>query len=87
MQPKRYIVWAKNHIDLDDPWQRKWYIQQVLTHGRSEEIAELDWDEIKKFLPEMNLPKEVQYLWEDCFHYAEMQRYHIKDSEKNPGVS
>ncbi len=37
MKPKRYIVWLKKDIDLDDPWQRKWYISQVLAYGRIEE--------------------------------------------------
>lgn len=23
MQPKRYIVWSKSNIDLDDPFQKK----------------------------------------------------------------
>jgi hypothetical protein len=70
MRPKRYIVWSKNEIDLADPWQRKWYIQQVLTHGRAEDIAELDWEEIKKLLPELNLPKDVRSLWEDYFNHV-----------------
>ncbi len=70
MQPKRYIVWSKNEIDLADPWQRKWYLQQVLTHGRAEDIAELDWEEIKQLLPELNLPKEVRRLWEDYFNHV-----------------
>lgn len=73
MQPKRCIVWSKNNIDLADPWQRKWYIQQVLIHGRAEDIAELDWEEIKKLLPEFNLPKQVRSLWEDYFNYADKQ--------------
>ena len=71
MKPKRYIVWSKNDIDLADPWQRKWNIQQVLTHGRAEDIAELDWEEIKKLLPQLNLPKEVRCLWEDYFDDVE----------------
>ena len=70
MQPKRYIVWSKNDIDLTDPWQRKWYIQQVLTHGRAEDVAELDWEEIERLLPELNLPKEIRSLWEDYFNDA-----------------
>ena len=70
MQPKRYIVWSKNEIDLNDAWQREWYIQRVLTHGRAEDIAELDWEEIKRLLPELNLPKEVRCLWEDYFNYV-----------------
>jgi hypothetical protein len=46
---------------------RKWYIKQVLTKGRAEDIAELDWEEIKKLLPELELPKEIKSLWEDYF--------------------
>jgi len=69
MKPKRYIVWSTNkELNLDDPFQRRWYITQVLTYGRAEDISELDWDEIKKILPELNLPKEVRMLWEDYFN-------------------
>ena len=71
MQPKRYIAWSKNDIDLTDPWQRKWYIQQVLTHGRAEDVAELDWEEIERLLPELNLPKIIRSLWEDYFNNLE----------------
>jgi hypothetical protein len=39
-----------------------------LTHGRAEDIAELDWGEIKKLLPELDLPKEVRNLWENYFN-------------------
>jgi len=39
MQPKRYIVWSKRNLDLSDPWQRRWYIPQVLSYGRTEDIA------------------------------------------------
>lgn len=68
MRPKRYIVWSKNEIDLQDPWQRKWYLQQVLTHGRSQDVAQLDWGEISMVLREISLPQEVRSLWEDYFN-------------------
>ncbi|MGB9700576.1 MAG: hypothetical protein ACPL5I_14460 [Thermodesulfobacteriota bacterium] len=69
IKPKRYIVWSTNkEIDLDDPWQKKWYFKQVLTHGRAEDIAELDWEEIKRILPEIDLPKQIRNLWENYFH-------------------
>lgn len=75
MKPKRYIVWSTNkEIDLNDPWQRKWYIEQVLCHGRTEDIAELDWNEVKELLPELNLPKPVRSLWEHYFGITEEQR-------------
>jgi len=72
MRPKRYIVWSTNkEIDLNNLWQKKWFIKQVLTHGRAEDIAELDWNEVKRLLPELNLPERVRNLWEDYFKYAE----------------
>ena len=71
MRPKRYIVWSTNkEVDLTDPWQRKWYIKQVLTHGRAEDVAELDWDEVRRLLLELNLPRRVRRLWEDYFEYT-----------------
>jgi len=68
IKPKRYIVWSTDkEMDLSNPWQRKWYIKQVLTKGRTEDIAELDWEEIKALLPQLELPKDVKSLWEDYF--------------------
>ena len=68
IKPKRYIVWsADKEIDLSDPWQRKWYIKQVLTKGRAEDVAELNWEEVKRLLPELDLPKEIKSLWKDYF--------------------
>ena len=68
IKPKRYIVWSTDkEIDLDNPWQRRWYIKQVLTNGRAEDIAELDWEEIKNLLVELDLTKDIKSLWEDYF--------------------
>ncbi len=67
MQPRVHIVWSKRELDLNDPWQRKWYLKQVLLHGRSEDVAALDWDEVKRTLPELDLPTEVRALWERHF--------------------
>jgi len=60
-------VWSKKNIDLNDSFQRKWYIKQVLTNGLSEDVAELDWEEIKSILSEIILPKYVLKLWKDYF--------------------
>ena len=59
---------VKNESDLEDPGHWKWYIQQVLTHGRSEDVARLDWEEITVFLGEISLPREVRGLWENYFN-------------------
>ena len=68
MQPKRYIVWSKNEIDLSDEYQKKWYIAQVLSYGRAEDVASLDWGEIKRLLPDLNLPPTVRSFWE--YYYS-----------------
>jgi len=68
MKPKRYIVWSKDRIDLRDPWQKKWYIKQVLINGRTEDIALLKWKEIEHILPELDLPTDIKNLWEDYFN-------------------
>ncbi|MCX8103176.1 MAG: hypothetical protein N3E42_01865 [Candidatus Bipolaricaulota bacterium] len=67
---KRYIVWSKDALDLTDPWQRRWWIQQVLLYGRAEDIAALDWEEVRQLLPHLELPPHVRRLWEEYFAYA-----------------
>lgn len=67
MKPPRHLVWSKAEIDLDDPFQRQWYIRQVLSFGLAEDIRRLDWDEIKRLLPALHLPRDVRRLWESVF--------------------
>ncbi len=68
MHPKRYIVWSKDEIDLGDPFQKKWYYRQVLMNGRAEDVAAIDWEEIKKYLPGLNLPPHIHRVWENYFN-------------------
>lgn len=58
--PPRHIVWSTDRLDLADPFQRKWYIRQVIEHGRAEDVAELDLDEVARLLDELHLPP---HLW------------------------
>jgi hypothetical protein len=67
MQPKRYIVWSVKDIDPTSSFQSKWYVQQVLTYGRAEDVASLHWDEVKRLLPELQLPPHVRRVWENYF--------------------
>lgn len=73
MRAKRYIVWSKRELDFDDPWQRRWFIRQVLLHGRAEDVAALDWEELRRLLPELNLPPEIKRLWERYFERWDAQ--------------
>ena len=65
---KRYIIWStRRQLDLDDPFLKRWYIEKVLTHGRTEDVADLDWGEVKTLLPRLRLPERVRRLWENYF--------------------
>jgi hypothetical protein len=62
--PPRYIVWSTDQIDLSDPFQHRWYIQQVLTHGRAEDIRSLTIDQVAEWFDLFTLPNNVGSLWE-----------------------
>jgi hypothetical protein len=64
LRPPAHIVWSTDQIDLSDPFQRRWYIQQVLTHGRAEDIRTLELDEIAAVLDDILLPEDVRDLWQ-----------------------
>jgi hypothetical protein len=61
--PPRHIVWSTDSVDLSDPFQRQWYIRQVLLHGRSEDIRTLDLDEVATMLDDLSLPLHLYRLW------------------------
>lgn len=61
--PPRHIVWSTNQVDLADPFQRKWYIRQVIEHGRAADIASLDLQEVARLLDELDLPAHLHSLW------------------------
>ena len=61
--PPRHIVWSTDHLDLSDPFQRRWYLRQVLLHGRAEDIRQLDLTEVERELDELHLPDNLLRLW------------------------
>jgi len=72
-----YIVWYADidKLDLKDPWVKKWWIQQVLIHGRLEDIIKLDFGEVKKTLPYLQLDYKIKSLWEDYFKAKDADTY------------
>jgi hypothetical protein len=50
-------------VDLDNPFQRRWFLTQVLTHGLAEDIRQLDILEVAREIDNLHLPKEVELLW------------------------
>jgi hypothetical protein len=72
VKAKSHIVWStRKEIDLDEPVQRKAYIQDVLTYGLASDVSLLDWEEIERALPELKLPERVLRLWRFYFGHAE----------------
>lgn len=71
MAGKGYIIWYADldRLDLNDPWLKRWWIQQVLIHGRIEDISQLDFSEVRRNLPFFHLRKEIRSLWEDYFNH------------------
>ena len=72
MRPPRHIVWSTDELDLSDPFQRRWYVRQVLLHGRAEDVRALDLDEVARLLPDLHLPSHIDLLWRS---YLGRRRY------------
>jgi len=59
----RHIVWSTDAIDLTDPFQRQWYIHQVILYGRASDIQTLDLAEVSGLLNDFHLPTHLDRLW------------------------
>ncbi len=59
----RHIVWSTETLNLADPFQRKWYLRQVLIHGRAQDIRAVDLDEVARQLDGLDLPPALHDLW------------------------
>ena len=71
MKPPRHIVWSTDTLDLADPFQRRWYLRQVLLHGRSEDLRSLDLSEVSRLLEDLDLPPHLGRLWKDFLEVHE----------------
>ena len=78
-----HIVWSTDRLDLSDPFVKRWYVQQVLHHGRMEDLRSLDLHDVKDLLPQLNLPPEVRRLWEAFFARRDGVTVCRKRSEDN----
>jgi hypothetical protein len=63
IRPPRHIAWSTEVVDLADPFQRRWYIRQVLLKGTAQDIRTLDLDEVERLLDELGLPIDIYSLW------------------------
>ncbi len=63
VHPPRHIVWSTDEVDVADPFQRNWLLQQILTHGTAEDIRCLDLDEVAEQIDHLQLPADIERLW------------------------
>jgi len=57
------VVWSTDTVDLNDPFQRRWYLQQILLHGISEDIRRLNKNEVAREIDHLKLPADIERLW------------------------
>ena len=69
MEIPKHIVWYADTAKLDwgNPWVRRWYMREILIHGRMADVLTLDWNEIKADLDGLDLPRPIDNLWRDYF--------------------
>jgi len=74
-QRYKHIVWSVDleKLDFSKPSIRRWWITTVLREGTARDIAELDFEEVKRLLPSLYLPKPVKDLWAAYFDSRKSQ--------------
>jgi hypothetical protein len=72
--PPPHIVWSTVTLDIADPFQHKWYIRQVLTHGLAKDIGALDLDEVATLLDDLRLPPNLHELWKRFLEWRGVSR-------------
>jgi hypothetical protein len=75
IRPPRYIIWSTSEVDLSDPFQRRWYIRQVLLHGREQDVRQLDKAALAALIDELHLPEPIYQLWK---RYLSRAGYYAK---------
>jgi len=69
IKPSKRLVWSVKEVDLEDPFQRRWFIKKVLEHGRFEDVKalveEIGLEEIAREIDSLNLPAPIYRLWKN----------------------
>lgn len=63
ISPPHHLVWSTAEIDVADPFQRRWLLQQTLIHGTADDIRRLDLDEVAQQIDYLQLPVNIERLW------------------------
>ncbi len=79
----KHIYWSCREppsVDLSDPAQKKWFLEQALAHGTMADIRALNLDDVKQALPGLRLPRHVKALWRDYFGRRDTDAISPEDS-------
>jgi hypothetical protein len=66
----KHIYWScreQPSVDMRDPAQKKWFLEQTLAHGTMADIRALNLVDVEEALPFLRLPRHVRALWGDYF--------------------
>ena len=63
IHPPRHLAWSTAELNIADPFQRRWLLQQTLTHGTADDIRRLDLDEVAQQIDQLQLPADIERLW------------------------
>lgn len=67
---------------MSDPFQKRWLLRQTLMYGRAEDIGALDIEEIRRELDQLDLPKEIESLWQRYLEYLDAFRESISQENR-----
>ncbi len=78
-QPKlkinRHLLWNVDlsKVDLSSEAFLRHYVARVLSHGTAEDIRQIGIPLIRKYLPDLALPRAIQWFWEWYFSQPESE--------------
>ena len=71
------LIWDYDWKEEDYKTERffKWYLARVLTYGTAYDLQHIPFEIIKKYLPELNIPRRVAKFWFKYFNMKEDYKY------------
>ena len=71
------LIWDYDFKESDYKTERffKWYLARVLSYGTAYDIRYIKPHIIKKYLPELNLPRRIAKFWFNYLNLKENYKY------------
>ncbi|MFH0947791.1 MAG: hypothetical protein V1833_02180 [Elusimicrobiota bacterium] len=70
---KKQIFWHADisKINLKRKFDRRWCLKQILMYATMDEIKKMDYRVIKKEIEFLDLPENINHLWENYFKWRQ----------------